>query len=710
MILTWGKQERPAGLSTLEQVRELRDQAAAAAENAAADAVAEAQLDLNGKIAEAETARSAAETAQAAAESARLTAELARAEAETFATASGSAAQFFDTIAGGRAAVLDGETFGVRAGGADGLARPTIFRRDNGTTQTLVVSILSAGDLDEAIGAQNGRIAEVDDRTAGLHNTAEEAPFELTDEAGNVFHRINSDFETEFFGGSRLDGREHDWPFAFTDADGNVLGGYVDGAWHFPGLSASSDSGELDRLDQRNRDRSLAIMSQPRIGVQLPVTDTSIIAMLGQSLGEGNETWPSLSKSPVPGTLMMGDNVDSTTAMNSYSVVGTLALKPLVASTLSTSGTILSDAEEAALPRGSQVKGEPPVIGLVRGLKDWRNRRALAVNDGHNIIALNPAIAGKTIEELSKVSSDGVNRYALYSDGVGKAVSLAPGATIPVLGFAQGEYNYAVGFGGDTTRAGYRAKLSAYFDDVSADALALVPQQSEPPLIVTYQTGANYTVDLDANGQPGLAVGMAQLDIALSDPRVVMAGPAYPYTDKGGHLDSNGSRWMGHHFARAAREVWAGRNFQPTRPLEIVADGADIYLHYHVPVPPLVFATPYVISVPTDYAAKGYRVTSADGATAYAVQGVEIIRPTIIRLTLESAPPANALVWYASKSGSNGNGNVRDSDPSVAADRYEYVPERGMYAAANIPALVDRPYPLHNWSVAFCLPITYSEF
>ena len=103
-------------------------------------------------------------------------------------------------------------------------------------------------------------------------------------------------------------------------------------------------------------------------------------------------------------------------------------------------------------------------------------------------------------------------------------------------------------------------------------------------------------------------------------------------------------------------------------------------------------------------------MTSANGLVDYGITAVEIVRPTIVKLTLEEAPPTDALVWYASKAVSNGNGNVRDSDPSVASDLYEFVPERGMYAEANIPALVGKPYPLHNWSVAFCLPITYSEF
>jgi hypothetical protein len=102
-------------------------------------------------------------------------------------------------------------------------------------------------------------------------------------------------------------------------------------------------------------------------------------------------------------------------------------------------------------------------------------------------------------------------------------------------------------------------------------------------------------------------------------------------------------------------------------------------------------------------------VTDAAGL-GLAITSVEIVAQTIVRIRLAEAPPADALLWYGSQTGSNGNGNLADSDRATGTDRYEYVPERGMYAAADIPDLVDRPYDLRNWAVAFCLPLSYSEF
>lgn len=192
-----------------------------------------------------------------------------------------------------------------------------------------------------------------------------------------------------------------------------------------------------------------------------------------------------------------------------------------------------------------------------------------------------------------------------------------------------------------------------------------------------------------------------------------MVGPVYPYTDKGGHLDSNGARWYGHQQAKVASKILAGEGWQPLRPIEIEKSGSTIFVHYHVPQPPLRFAPTYWSYFEGfDYADKGFAVTSADAATVYAVESVQIVSDTIIAITCAVEPPDDALLWYADLNIANhdGQGNVCDSDPTLAIDRYEYVPERGMYASANRPELVGRRYDLRNWSVAFVHPITYSEF
>ena len=92
--------------------------------------------------------------ARVAAEAARLLAEQQRQAAEAAAVAAALRAGYYDTIAAGRAAVADGESFAVRASGPDGLARPTIYRRDSATTQTAMVTIVNPSEVDAEVSAR----------------------------------------------------------------------------------------------------------------------------------------------------------------------------------------------------------------------------------------------------------------------------------------------------------------------------------------------------------------------------------------------------------------------------------------------------------------------------------------------------------------------------------------------------------------------------
>lgn len=531
--------------------------------------------------------------------------------------------------------------------------------------------------------------------------------FALTDSGDNLGFAVANDGQILTASGASIEQYQSDWDFAIVDSDGYVGLG-IKGGSVYPQTSATN---ELISKNERNKSYSEAV-KLASLDTQLPTADYNIVMNYGQSIGEGSETWPSLSKTPQSGALMVGDNVDNQSASTTYTTIGTAAFNPLVAYTAS-GGANLSDAEELALTAGDQAKGEPPVIGLANSLKGALNSYSFSEDNGKNIVAMSSAQAGKTIEQLSKINTqDSIDRYSGVTAGISLAMSIDGSSTftVPVITWIQGEYDYAATWGStNTTRALYSSAMNTLFDDLSSDSVSLTGQ-SKSPLFLTYQTGAAYTFDTDTDGNAGLHVGMAQLDVALDRGDTVMFGPAYPYTDKGGHLDSNGSRWMGHQMAKVARKVFLGQGWEPLRPIEITTSSNVVYVSFHVPVPPLRFSDVYVVSAATDYVAKGFRVTSSDGATTYGISGVEITNETIVKITLDSEPPTDALVWYADKAIHNGNGNLCDSDPELAIDLYEYVPERGMYEAANITELVGNKYPLQNWCVAFSLPITYSEF
>lgn len=79
---------------------------------------------------------------------------------------------------------------------------------------------------------------------------------------------------------------------------------------------------------------------------------------------------------------------------------------------------------------------------------------------------------------------------------------------------------------------------------------------------------------------------------------------------------------------------------------------------------------------------------------------VEIAADTIVRLRAGRDLAGQPRITYASFQ-VGGAGQLRDSDATQADASYEYLPEQGMPEEANIPALVGKPYPLQNWSIAF---------
>ncbi|MCS6037224.1 hypothetical protein LNQ52_18215 [Klebsiella pneumoniae subsp. pneumoniae] len=63
-----------------------------------------------------------------------------------------------------------------------------------------------------------------------------------------------------------------------------------------------------------------------------------------------------------------------------------------------------------------------------------------------------------------------------------------------------------------------------------------------------------------------LWVGMAQWEFCQETPNCFLIGPDYQLPDKGGHLMTNGSRWLGCYFAKAKDRVLNQRRpFPATR-------------------------------------------------------------------------------------------------------------------------------------------------
>ncbi|MEA1102399.1 hypothetical protein U8M76_06250 [Klebsiella pneumoniae] len=488
--------------------------------------------------------------------------------------------------------------------------------------------------------------------------------------------------------------------FVFRDSVGFVL-------MNLNGEQSNQNNDGIDDISRRNAaNLAAAAAARDEINTRIarPVYDYNILITDGQSLSNGHEGWAALSKD-IRATLninMLGDSVRPKNENGStFTPLNGAEIRPVRAVVQDLiappdGGNLMTDEAVAALPRGANNFGETVDIGAMWMWREMQLQFRGMATDERKIVAVNCGVGGQIIEHLSKGHSWGFYNRIISAVTQIKAIADTEGKTCGVVGFLYlgNEYNYDSTKGGATDRAEYRALLRKLIDDVITDTTAITGQ-TEPPLTVLYQTSGSWTRD-----STNMSIGEAQLDICAADANVMMASPAYAVTDKGGHLDANGYRWLGMQFGKVLhRAIDRRQNWRPLQPLSVTLSGTFLRADFLVWSPPLQFRSCYVGSSPTTYAAKGFRVT--DDAGDVPVTRVDIVADTVVDITLGRETTGDVYLWYASQTGSNGNGNLFDSDTTVAVANYEFHEGTGQYPESNIPELVNRPYPLNNPCVAF---------
>ncbi|EMH4927497.1 hypothetical protein [Serratia ureilytica] len=469
-------------------------------------------------------------------------------------------------------------------------------------------------------------------------------------------------------------------------------------------MQTVSDVPERDNWLEQQTEKSEVLARQSREAVDSrgnnairPLANLIHMLFYGQSLHNGTDGTPRLSKRQTLDNLMFGDSVMPSSPVNPvFAPRGGATLKPLVASCCDAWGGLFTDEQVAALKPGTTAYGETPVEG---SLNAWRRRHldrlGLAAEPNRLFVGSATGVGGRTIAQLSKGASPELyNRFYTAMTGV-KAVADAEGKSYQVgcIVHMQGENDYP-----SATKEGFKTATLKLRDDMYADIEA-VTGQKRMPAFITYQTGASFTRD-----ERDMAVGMAQLEQANEQENWFLCGPTYPYTDKNGHLDANGYRWFGEKLGEVAYRVCElGQDWKPLQPITAVYRGTDVLLSMHTPAPPLRFAAPYVVNTAQEYNDKGFtaidRVNGKD--TPIGISAVNIRGLSTLHLTLTKRPQGTLIIRYADKANHNGNGMVCDSSNGLSESKYEYLPDSGMAASANIPALVNNYYDLRNWSVAF---------
>lgn len=454
------------------------------------------------------------------------------------------------------------------------------------------------------------------------------------------------------------------------------------------------------------------------------------IIINGQSLSTGHQSWPAISTENVPGNYMMGSQV-----WINYSNSTTGELNPLVSKV---AAPFVNDPHS----RVDNNLAECPVVAAANHIKK--------ANPGiDRTITTSVGTSGMSIEQLSKESETTV----LYQDFL-SALNTAmrnmrkENSTVecPAIFWMQGEFNYDPnpdkglypGVPNTTSKNGYKELLIKLKNNMQDDVVRKYGQ-SYRPVLITYQTGAQYVRD-------SLSISMAQVEAANEYDDIYCAGPVYQMPDRGGHLDPNGYRWYGEMLGKVYQQVVVEKkDFKPLQPVLIKRGNKanQVIVKYHVPCPPLKFDTNllpeiqnYGFAVYTGaYNSKqrevisSVEITAADEVTItcnnslagkelhimYASNNVNSVE-TIPSVNKDATNEREKATW-----GHNGHGNLRDSDP--AKGFYTYVdldaknPD-GTFVYdhdAGTPSLrpnyeqkgedgqplYGKPYPLYNFSVAF---------
>jgi hypothetical protein len=231
--------------------------------------------------------------------------------------------------------------------------------------------------------------------------------------------------------------------------------------------------------------------------------------------------------------------------------------------------------------------------------------------------------------------------------------------------------------------------LRQLWQDYNADLPAITGQKDKIQMIVSQQ---NSCADHSASA-------LAQWKVGVDYPAdIVCSGPKYQYpTTEGVHLTAEGYRQLGEKYGQVyVQRAILGRDWQPLQPTKVERRGRAIAVHYHVPVPPLVWETRFEAPHPSIEEWKqgnGFEVSTSIGARV-AIASVAISGSAIV-ITCASDPGPGAQVGDAMvgeknrmatpSAGTFRWGLLRDSDPFKGAGTGTAQPNYGVAFEMSVP-------------------------
>jgi len=378
----------------------------------------------------------------------------------------------------------------------------------------------------------------------------------------------------------------------------------------------------------------------------------------GQSLSSGSQSYPPMSLEPEEGNYMIGNQIwinyghlsTDTTTFN------------LLRATEAASDTKVDGMFRTYQIRDILSMGECPLIGAVNHIQ----LKTKGTEYESKIIATSCGTGGCTIEALSK------NAATFYKNDFIRTLAVAANIghksniqiNCPAIFWMQGESNSIISSGTTNSKDSYKALMIQLKNDMQADIL-LKYGQVKKPVFITYQMGGQYIQNFKE-----LPISMAQLEASNEYNDVICAGPIYPMSDRGGHLDANGYRWYGEMLGKVYYETQIlGQEFKPLQPIAYTGTNnpKELKIKFLVSHLPLVLDESLVAKVTNfgfEVRLNGVKATindvTIDGSNVILTLANDITKQDVIEL------------FYA---GLNqipiGHGNLRDSDPYRSYFKYD---------------------------------------
>jgi hypothetical protein len=242
----------------------------------------------------------------------------------------------------------------------------------------------------------------------------------------------------------------------------------------------------------------------------------------------------------------------------------------------------------------------------------------------------------------------------------------------------------------DAGNANYESDLYQLWTNYNIDISAITGQARKLQMIVSQQNAVN---DHSASTLAQWKVGV---DHAAD---VVCSGPKYQYPTATDHIHlvTDGYQRLGEKYGQVYfQRIVLGNDWQPLQPTTVERTGAVITVHYHVPVPPIVWDTTFQAPHPSSNEwkqGKGFEVSTSSGAKV-TISSVDIAGDAVT-IACASDPGAQATVGYAMVADTTAMstpwagtvrwGQLRDSDPFIGAITKQAQPNYGVAFEMTLP-------------------------